>query len=361
MDIYDNMNTGVGRAFLDFHSRGEGINVEFELWRRMAAMVSSDMSVTCGWKGKGRDMDFSDFSGYYMEDSESKVTCWSNGVTIGEVKPDGFQGVKVSGFDELALEPYLKGGDGLCEAVGALCLSEGNLKLAAEEMRHGHEVIIGMEYKGKTALAVDCDDRKMKMQLAGFADDVRFISRELFMEALEDFHISRLSHGPEPEMPQLVRFFYDGKTVYRESDKDVLEQRSPDTVALDRALTELLRDGAAQIRSELDERAGIAKEHRPFLYNGIQFPSLYMHKDTVVMLSNTGKVLAGILAVRDGKVGRYADFNLDRKLGTPVVTYSVEEALDMMRRSILNPATVAKAKEEYLNWSLSQKKQGMKI
>ena len=344
--------------FQELHSNAERYNLEFDMWKRMAGMVMADMSFDCGWRGKHRDMDFSDFGGYYMQYDNDKVSLWNNGVCEGEViKTDG--GVKLKGFDDVVVEP----GDTLMVTCGQLCRSEENMSLAIEQMHKGNDVIVGLHYKDSIVFAVNEDDSDLKAQIYNLYSNVRFASETEIYKALDAFRENHLHLGPEPVMPKLVRCFYDGQTVRTDEEYDPLDLRSKEQIQIDNALLEHLKKEIKTIRQDMDNAVGVAPEHQPFVYDNVLYATDYFRNDNVCFCYNTGKSCNGALFVRGGEIGLYKEFSEGRKLGEPVILFKdCNSALEHIRKSLLNPKSIKAAQKDYQQFLLSQKQsKGIKI
>ena len=331
------------KSFAEFHNESEKFNHEFDLWKRLAAMVISDMSSACGWKGLHRDMNFSLFSGYSMEHSDTEVLLWYNDECIEKITPSS-DGVIIDG-------PYTLG------ECGQLCLSEENLHLAKREMNNGNEVIAGITYNGLTVVGLDSDHRDERAQISSLFNNIRFCPEEKLHEAYEDFTKNKLSAGPEPQMPEITLFFYDGRTIRSEHTFDPINNRSIDKIAIDQALMQGLREQIMEVRNTLDELVGVSSEDRPFMYKDCIYPTCYMHKDTVFLCFNHGKDFCGLLTIRNGKIGLYDDYAFNKPLAEPKMAYSsIKDAVTHVRQTVLNKANVNIAKSEYASYIQDKKK-----
>ena len=139
-----NIDPVIDQGFDKFLNESIPFNTEFDFCRRLAAMTMTDMSLECGWRGKTRDLDFSDFSGYYMEYDDNSVTLWYNGVCEGEVIRTE-DGIKYDG--EYDIIKYAN-----------LCRSEENMALAKKEMKQGNEIIYGISYGGNTIVGLNHEE-----------------------------------------------------------------------------------------------------------------------------------------------------------------------------------------------------------
>lgn len=357
MEREPNVSMEMETDFGTFVDGTDAFNMEFDLWRRMAAMVMSDMSVDCGWKGMTREMDFSDFSGYYMEFSENQVSLLCNGVREGTVSLESDGSLKVEGFEDVIGSDMYRNGFDIRECCGMLCRSDENTRKAVREMNAGHEVIFGMSYNGIFVYGIDGRDSVLKAQLGSIAYDqgaekVRFTVRDKIYEAFNDFRDNHLQTGKEPVMPQLLRVFYDGRTAYSELHKDVLNNRVQAQISQDNALAARLIVEFNRIRDKLDEAAGVPLEDRPFLYGEAMFPTAYFRSDSVFICTDNGKHLEGVISVYDGKIGVYEDMSLVRsKRAANVILKSVQDTVRHFERVILSSRNVETAKMEYLSFS----------
>lgn len=354
------MDTGIidnriDSDFLDMHGKGQSVNIEFEAWRGIASFISSDLSIYSGWRGTHRDIDFSDFSGYYLTQDDQCVTLWQNGVQEGSIRPSEGNNLIFDGFEDyISVLSSDNPSVALLDIVKDLCLSPENISKIQNEMNHGHEVIMGIEYNGKTVFVTDIDDMKMKTQLAGLVDDARFISFSVYESTMDQFYNKHLGVGPEPVVPSFVRYFYDGKTVYNEHEKDVIECRSIEVLKSDLALTEQFRDRVRELRDCFDSEVGVRPEHRPFLYQDAIFPMLKLHKDIVLLSSNYGRDDISVFWIKNGKVGVYDDVSVNTAMGKPRYEYSVEKMCKILSKIIMKSENIEKAKKEYLKWSKEQ-------
>lgn len=366
MDKEPNVSAVITDDFNQFLEQTAPFNPEFDIWRRMAAMVMSDMSAECGWRNMNRDMDFSDFSGYHMEYSDVEVSLWNNGVRDGSVTLNQDGSVTVDGFDDIRESEMYSSGFDVCECCGFLCRSDENMKKAVKEMNEGHEVVFGMSYDGVFVYGLDSRDEDLKAQISSIALEsgatkVRFTDKSKLMDAFNDFRMNRLQIGPEPVMPQLMRIYYDGKSAFSEGRKDVLDNRNEKQIAADNGIAAQLAVAFMRLRDRLDDAAGVSHDRRPFLYDNALFPSSYFRCDSVFLCGERGTALSGVLTVRNGKIGLYDDIPFDRGIGKPNTVFSsVDEAVSMMARFVLSDKNIDIAKKEYMVYSMSQSK-GMSL
>ena len=334
----------VDKEFLQFHSQSEKFNLEFDIWRRTAAMVASDMSSACGWKGLDRDMDFSSFSGYSMEYDDKGVSLVYNGDCVERITPH-LDSVYING-------PYT------LEECGSLCLSEQNLALAKKEMNKGNEVIVGMTYKGYTVVGLDAQHRDEQAQIASLFENVRFCSMDMLTEAHDDFIYNKLTVGPEPQLPVITLFFFDGRTVRSQNTFDPVNNRDMLQIAIDQALMQGFITQIKDIRNELDELAGVSPEDRPFMYKDVLYPSSFTRQDSVCLCYNNGKDVPGLFTVINGKLGRYEDVIATKPLGKPRKEYpSITAAVADVKRVILKPENIRIAQSEYASYVKNKKTQ----
>lgn len=344
--------------FKDLLGSAEQYNLEFDMWKRMAGMVMADMSFECGWKGKHRDMNFSDFSGYYMEYNDEKVSLLCNGVCEGEViKTD--DGIRIEGFEDVTVDQ----GDSLMVTCGELCRSEENMSLAMNEMHQGNEVIIGLRYKDSIVFGVNNDDMEMRAEIFNRYENVRFVPEDDIYKALNSFREKHLNLGPEPIMPKIERCFYDGQSIRSENEFDPLDLRNKEQIQVDEAILAHLKQEIKTMRKEMEDMIGIAPEHQPFVYNNVLYATDYFRNDTICLCHDLGKSCHGAILVRNGQVGFYKDFYENRSLGEPDIKFKdVSSAVSSMRKFISEPQVIKIAQKEYNEFLLSQKQsKGIKI
>lgn len=352
MAEYKNIDSS-SNSLKELLASAELYNHEFDMWRRMAGIVMADLSMDCGWKGIKRDMDFSDFSGYYMEVKENEVSLWCNGVLEGTVCPHG-DSVRIEGFEDFSTSEYMKDNN-LLEACGMACRSEENINKAIQEMRNGYEVLCGLSYNGSTVYGLVVSDIDIKAQISSLYSDVRFTSPEAVMKAMESYMERTFKVGPEPEFPKVERCFYDGRTVYHESYLDILNHRSKEQIKEDRALFRSLDLGLVALRKEFETKVGVSPEHRNFMFENAVFPTNFMRNDAVFLCKRSGTASLGFFSIIDGRIGLYDKLGFYQKQNLPIKQFStVADALADARKTILSEKNIDIAKKEYMIYNMSQ-------
>lgn len=329
-----NIDPVIDQGFDKFLNESIPFNTEFDFCRRLAAMTMTDMSLECGWRGKTRDLDFSDFSGYYMEYDDNSVTLWYNGVCEGEVIRTE-DGIKYDG--EYDIIKYAN-----------LCRSEENMALAKKEMKQGNEIIYGISYGGNTIVGLNHEETSVMAQICELENKVRFTDPKKIPEAFKDFTENKMSYGPEPVMPQVVLFFYDGNTVRSENTFDPISGRTLEQIQIDQTIFDAFCKEAYKARDKFDELIGIQPEDRPFMYETILFPTNSLRKDVLNLSSKHGTASMYFFAVRNGRLAVYDDFQFNRPLGKPKRTFkSIEDAVKDIEDYLARPKVISCAKKEY--------------
>lgn len=328
------IDSAIDQGFDKFLNESIPFNTEFDFCRRLAAMTMTDMSLECGWRGKTRDLDFSDFSGYYMEYDDNSVTLWYNGVCEGEVIRTE-DGIKYDG--EYDIIKYAN-----------LCRSEENMALAKKEMNQGNEIIYGISYRGNTVVGLNPEQSDEMAQICELESKVRFSAPNKIPEAFDDFTNKKLSYGPEPVSPQIVLFYYDGKTVRSENTFDPISSRTLEQIQMDQTIFDAFRKEVYQVRNKFDELVGVRPDDRPFMYKDILFPTNFLRKDLLNLSYEHGTVTKYFFAVRNSRIAVYEDFQFNRHLGKPIRTFkSIEDAVKDIEDYLARPQVISCAKKEY--------------
>lgn len=341
--------------FLGFDA--ERSNSEFDIWRNLAASINDAMSAGAGWKNPGRPLDFRGFTGFHIDDEGDRIEFCLDEDILCVFRPtaDG-----CAGWEIFSPELFLPEGvddpraADLMKIINDSCLSDENVGLARRETHGGHEVIFGLEFGGVTAFGVDGGDMEVRRKLTSLCDNVRFTSSESLREAMERYMESVAKPGPEPAMPQLRLFYYDGANVFDETTLDVHGKRPLEVIEADRRLIGTVRDLAMAARGSFEQSLGIPADTR-FQFRDAYVPSLGFRDDLLFLSRDYGRDTYTFISAAGGSLSLFRGDGETEGESRRIRTFgNIDEAMGYVSDVINHPLNRDQARREWEKYRKSQ-------
>lgn len=329
--------------------------------------VQMKMSRAIGWKDPTQPFDFDRFSGFYPEVySDHADICHGNYVVARfSAATDGSLAFKPMA-DEFGMypddiKPWYPLGDIM---DGKFCLEKENIDAARRECNEGMVIIYGLRYGEDIAFGYNSDDMRVKRALVAENPNIRLVGEETLLNAIGNWINYDCVPGMEhAQRPEIVRFAWDGETLRSEKevclflaqkngvDEDLQLQR----LEHDWDIIKHLRAEGEKVRRELEKAAGIP-EGSHFNFTNAVYPSYGLRDDALFLTDKCGRHITNFITSAGGQITYNREYDADRMLSAPEKSFSsVNEAMDTVRKAILNPKNIEAAKMDYQRYVQSQK------
>ena len=109
------------------------------------------------------------------------------------------------------------------------------------------------------------------------------------------------------------------------------------------------------MRRELEKTVGIP-EGSHFNFTNAVYPSYGLRDDALFLTDKCGRHITNFITSAGGQITYNREYDADRMLSAPEKSFSsVKEAMDTVRKAVLNPKNIEAAKMDYQRYVQSQK------